>query len=241
MSDDEKIHKKICPECGEPYEGTLMEHLMKTRPDIVSEQIENLKTEHDTLKKQLQDVNYELEQTIEKWDKEVNNNCDLIRDLGHAQLRLAEVETSLKIANEGLFTSNKITDDQGKRLAEVGNIVNSTYENEVKFVRAVCHNYMKEPLYEEKLQEVVLFHLKNFKTSLEAAFCGGWFWMKHKKYLCIHCKQGFDEVPLQRPNECPSGHSHDIIKLSAIVKRKLTDPYVREGCGKFEEREVEKK
>jgi hypothetical protein len=92
---------------------------------------------------------------------------------GELESRLAEAETSLKIANEGLFTSNKITDDQGKRLTEVGNIVNSTYENEVEVVRAMCHNYMKEPLYEEKLQEVVLFHLKNFKTSLEAALCGG--------------------------------------------------------------------
>jgi len=91
--------EKICPECGEPYEGTLTEHLMKTRPDIVSEQIEKLRN----------------------------------------------------------------------RISEIKNIVNSEYEFNVELVKLLCHNALKKPLFEEKLQEVVIFHLKNFKLNLDSA------------------------------------------------------------------------
>jgi len=51
---------------------------------------------------------------------------------------------------------------------------------------------------------------------------------EHKKYLCIHCKQEFDKIPLERPNECRCGYTHDIIKCSSILKRQRADPFVRE-------------
>ena len=60
----EKISEKVCPKCGEPYEGTLMEHLMKTCPDIVSEQIENLKNGIVALEAELNEVNKRYEFTV---------------------------------------------------------------------------------------------------------------------------------------------------------------------------------
>ena len=38
-------------------------------------------------------------------------------------------------------------------------------ENEKKLVKAVCHNYLKQPLFEESLQAVVIYHLQNFAKN----------------------------------------------------------------------------
>ncbi|GAI74829.1 unnamed protein product, partial [marine sediment metagenome] len=35
-------------------------------------------------------------------------------------------------------------------------------EAEKKIVRVVCHNYLQQPMYGEKLQDTVIFHLENF-------------------------------------------------------------------------------
>jgi ABC-type Fe3+-hydroxamate transport system substrate-binding protein len=95
---------EICPECGEPLVNiTLDEHLMKTRPDIILEQLESYRK------------------------------------------KIKELEA--KILN-----TQKL---------------NFYYDEEVQIVRAVCHNYLGEILKEEKLQDVVIFHLKNFKSKLE--------------------------------------------------------------------------
>ena len=40
------------------------------------------------------------------------------------------------------------------------------FDNEDKIVRAVCHNYLKQILSEEKLQDVVIFHLHNLRKRL---------------------------------------------------------------------------
>jgi len=45
--------------------------------------------------------------------------------------------------------------------------IDKTLEDEKKIVRAVCHNYLKQILYEEKLQDVVVFHLENFAKNLK--------------------------------------------------------------------------
>lgn len=41
----------------------------------------------------------------------------------------------------------------------------TTLENEKKIVKAVCHNYLKQPLFEESLQAVVIYHLDNFAKN----------------------------------------------------------------------------
>jgi hypothetical protein len=42
---------------------------------------------------------------------------------------------------------------------------------------------------------------------------------KETKYLCIHCKAGFDHLPYYKPNECIMGYEHDFIKRSSILTR----------------------
>jgi len=49
-------------------------------------------------------------------------------------------------------------------------IIEEVFKNEVKLVRAVCHNYFKVPLYGKELQDVVILHLENFKRNLIDAF-----------------------------------------------------------------------
>jgi len=44
--------------------------------------------------------------------------------------------------------------------------IDIAFENEVKIVRAVCHNFAGEVLQGDKLQDTVIFHLKNFKSNL---------------------------------------------------------------------------
>ena len=40
------------------------------------------------------------------------------------------------------------------------------FDNEDKIVKTVCHNYLKEVLSEEKLQNVVIFHLHNLRKRV---------------------------------------------------------------------------
>jgi len=49
-------------------------------------------------------------------------------------------------------------------------ILNNALECEKKVVRIVCHNVLKAPLYGEKLQDVVIFHLENYTKSLKLRF-----------------------------------------------------------------------
>ena len=39
------------------------------------------------------------------------------------------------------------------------------------------------------------------------------------KYICINCKEEFDEIPEERNNECRSGYTHRFIKKTSILKR----------------------
>ena len=39
-------------------------------------------------------------------------------------------------------------------------------EAEKKIVRVVCHNYLQQPMYGEKLQDTVIFHLENFTNNI---------------------------------------------------------------------------
>lgn len=45
--------------------------------------------------------------------------------------------------------------------------IDGVLENEKKVVRAVCHNILREPMYGEKLQDVVIYHLGNFANNLK--------------------------------------------------------------------------
>jgi len=46
-------------------------------------------------------------------------------------------------------------------------------EAEKKIVRAICHNYLQEPMYGEKLQDTVIFHLENYTKNIISALNGG--------------------------------------------------------------------
>jgi len=67
---------------------------------------------------------------------------------------------------EELITQRRIDEDhraaaEGK-VRGIFKIVNSVYEDEVKFVKAACLNSAGEA-------DVVLFYLKNFKSNFESA------------------------------------------------------------------------
>ena len=49
---------------------------------------------------------------------------------------------------------------------EVNEVIERAFENEVKIVRAVCHNVLRQPMYGKRLQDTVIFHLENFKRNL---------------------------------------------------------------------------
>lgn len=50
--------------------------------------------------------------------------------------------------------------------------IDTVLENEKKVVRAVCLNLLREPMYGEKLQDVVIFHLENFTNNLKGELSG---------------------------------------------------------------------
>ncbi len=50
--------------------------------------------------------------------------------------------------------------------------IDGILENEKKIVRAVCHNVLKAPMYGEKLQDVVIYHLGNFANNLKRELSG---------------------------------------------------------------------
>ena len=43
------------------------------------------------------------------------------------------------------------------------------FEDEKKVVRAVCHNYLQQPMYGEKLQDTVIFHLEMYTRKIATA------------------------------------------------------------------------
>ena len=56
--------------------------------------------------------------------------------------------------------------------SELSKLLEEALENEKNVVKAVCHNYLREELYGEKLQNVVIFHLENFvKSVFDLALC----------------------------------------------------------------------
>lgn len=57
-------------------------------------------------------------------------------------------------------------DDVVAVLDDVTKQIREEFDNEIKIVRAVCHNYLKQVLSEEKLQDVVIFHLNNLRKRL---------------------------------------------------------------------------
>jgi len=50
--------------------------------------------------------------------------------------------------------------------SELDKLLKAALENEKNVVRTVCHNYLREPLYDEKLHSVVIFHLENFARNI---------------------------------------------------------------------------
>lgn len=56
--------------------------------------------------------------------------------------------------------------------SELSKLLEEALENEKNIVRVICHNVLREELYGEKLQNVVIFHLENFvKSIFDLALC----------------------------------------------------------------------
>ena len=50
--------------------------------------------------------------------------------------------------------------------SELSKLLEEALESEKKLVRTVCHNILREEMYGEKLQNVVIFHLENFTKNI---------------------------------------------------------------------------
>ncbi len=50
--------------------------------------------------------------------------------------------------------------------SELSKLLEEALESEKKIVRTVCHNILREEMYGEKLQNVVIFHLENFTKNI---------------------------------------------------------------------------
>jgi len=50
--------------------------------------------------------------------------------------------------------------------SELSKLLEEALESEKGVVKAVCHNYLREELYGEKLQNLVIFHLENFVKNI---------------------------------------------------------------------------
>jgi len=46
-------------------------------------------------------------------------------------------------------------------------IMKNGLENEKNIVRTVCHNILQQPMHGKKLQDTVIYHLKNFEKNLK--------------------------------------------------------------------------
>lgn len=47
-----------------------------------------------------------------------------------------------------------------------------------------------------------------------------------KRFLCIHCKEDFDKLPKERPNECRSGYTHLFVRkthIEQIMKKRKAE------------------
>ena len=56
--------------------------------------------------------------------------------------------------------------------SELSKLLEEALESEKKIVRTICHNFLREEMYGEKLQNVVIFHLENFvKNIFDLALC----------------------------------------------------------------------
>lgn len=42
------------------------------------------------------------------------------------------------------------------------------------------------------------------------------------KYICIHCKKEFKEIPFIKRNECPTAYKHDIVDKQMLKQIIIT-------------------
>ena len=50
--------------------------------------------------------------------------------------------------------------------SELSKLLEEALESEKNLVRVVCHNFLRAEMYGEKLQNVVIFHLENFRKNI---------------------------------------------------------------------------
>jgi len=50
--------------------------------------------------------------------------------------------------------------------SELSKLLEDALESEKKIVKTTCHNVLREELYGEKLQSVVILHLENFTKNI---------------------------------------------------------------------------
>jgi len=78
------IEEKICPQCGEPYEGSLMQHLMKTRHDITIKQLEDLRARLAEAEESVRKANVTIEyqsNRFKKYEKRTHEAEEEIKSL----------------------------------------------------------------------------------------------------------------------------------------------------------------
>jgi predicted ribosome quality control (RQC) complex YloA/Tae2 family protein len=84
------------------------------------------------------------------------NDMKVIAEVNALLSRLAETETSLKIANEGLNATNKISDELQKRLAEAEKILdgnpNQLEDQNWRQYKTIQNNYKKIDELESRLR-----------------------------------------------------------------------------------------
>jgi len=50
--------------------------------------------------------------------------------------------------------------------SELSKLLEEALEHEKGIVRTICHNFLREEMYGEKLQNVVISHLENFTKNI---------------------------------------------------------------------------
>ena len=54
----------------------------------------------------------------------------------------------------------------GKDYVPTNDIIEKVFKDQVELVKLTCHNILRQPMYSEKLQKTVIFHMRSFKEAL---------------------------------------------------------------------------
>jgi len=109
----------------------------------------------------------EIRRLLKELEKFVDNQWDSISKLIPCKAPCArDVEKTYRMIKK-LVPKLEAFLAQCVSRAQLKKLHNEVLNEETKLVRAVCHNILKQPMYGKKLQDTVIFHLRNFKANLE--------------------------------------------------------------------------